>query len=177
MNFADIPDADRSMPPDPRMAMTLAGFDKHTGQPLPMNPGALRRSADRWPTTTATPEDVAGLLRTSRDLYVASFYAYEFLTVGVLWSLLAVEAALRLRLDGKEMDTFKTLVDRAHKRGLLDDSAAEILDAGRELRNGFSHPDRQEVWSYGMAGPTIRTSHEVVTVLFSESEPQSQRAP
>ncbi len=167
MDFAGIPDADRNMPPDPRMGLTLGGFDEHTGKPFAMNPGALRRNADEWPTTTATPDGVAGLLRTSRDLYVASFYACEFLTVSVLWSLLAVEAALRLRLNGKERDTFKTLVDRAHERGLLDDSAAEVIGAGRELRNGFSHPERQEAWSYGMAGPTIRTSHVVVAQLFA----------
>jgi len=167
MDFTGIPDADRNMPPDPRMGLTLGGFDEHTGQPLPMNPGALRRSADQWPTTTATPDDVAGLLKTSRDLYVASSYAYEFLTVAVLWSLLAVEAALRLRLDGSEKDTFKTLITAAHERGLLDDEAAEVLDAGRRLRNGFSHPERQDAWSYGMAGPSIRTSHEVVALLFA----------
>lgn len=167
MDFAGVPKADRNMPPDPRMSEILGGWDEHTGQPLPMNPGVLRRAADQWPTTSATPDDVAGLLRTSRDLYVASFYAYELLTVGVLWSLLAVEAALRLKLDGSEHDSFKTLVATARKRGLLDDAAVEVLDAGRQLRNGFSHPERQEAWSYGMAGPTIRTSHVVVVAVFS----------
>lgn len=168
VGFADISDADRNMPPDIRMNGTLGGFNPQTGQPFLMNPGALRRHADLWPRATATPDDVAGLLRTSRDLYVASFYAYEFLTVGVLWSLLAVEAALRLRLDGNERDTLKALIGRAQKKKLLDDAAAEVLEAGRELRNGFSHPVRQEAWSFGMAGGTIRTSHAVVAHLFAD---------
>lgn len=59
---------------------------------------------------------MADLLETSRDVYVASFYAHEFLTVTVLWSLLAAEAALRLRLDSSEKDTFKTLVTAARER-------------------------------------------------------------
>ncbi len=91
------------------MEMFVGGWDAR-GHHIPMNPGALRRSADEWPTTEATPEGVARLLRTSRDLYVASFYAYEFLTVGVLWSLLAVEAALRLRLGRGKSARFEALV-------------------------------------------------------------------
>ena len=168
MDFADIPAVDRNMPPDSRMLEFLGGWDEQTGQPVPMNPGALRRNADRWPTTSTTPGGVAGLLRTSRDLYVASFYAYEFLTTGVLWSFHAVEAALRLKLDASERDTFKALVDDAHKQNLLDDVAADVLDAGRKLRNGFSHPEGQDTWSYGMAGPAIRTSHAVVSHLFAD---------
>ena len=166
MDLADVPEADRNMPPDSRMLEFLGGWEEHTGRPLPMNPGALRRNSDQWPTTSATPHGVADLLRTSRDLYVASFYAYEFVTVGVLWSLHAVEAALRLKLKGSEHDSLRQLVHDAHERGLLDDAAAEVLDAGRQLRNGFSHPERQEAWTYGMAGQTIRTSHAIVALLF-----------
>jgi len=43
-----------------------------------------------------------------------------------------------------------------------------VLDAGRKLRNGFSHPEGQDTWSYGMAGPAIRTSHAVVSHLFAD---------
>lgn len=68
VDFADIPDADRNMPPDPGTGMTLGGFDQLTGRPFLMNPGALRRHADQWATTLATSDDVAGPLRTSGDL-------------------------------------------------------------------------------------------------------------
>lgn len=114
-------------------------------------------------------------MKTSRDLFVASFYAYEFLTVRAFWSLLAVEAPLRTKLDAAESRPFKALINEAVARGWLDEEQREVLHAGRELRNGFGHVVAQPAWSYGMAAPAIGTSHAIVAEPFPDAgEPALQ---
>lgn len=85
------------------------------------------------------------------------------------WSLLAVEAALRDRLDVDDKPPLKTLLARATDAGLLDPASADRLDAGRRLRNGLAYARAQQAWTVGMAGPVVRTSHEVVRLLCPDS--------
>src|SRR5690242_417341 len=124
--------------PDPRMALFIGGFDEN-GHPRPMNPARLREAADDWTVTESTPEGVAGLLGTSRALFVQSFFVYEFLTVSALLALQAVEASLKVRLDVERLE-FARLIERAAMEGLLSEEARGRLDAGRLLRNQLSHP-------------------------------------
>jgi hypothetical protein len=150
--------------PDARMSLFIGGFDAN-GQPLPMSPGRLRSTAGTWALSTATPPGIADLLKTSRALFVQSYFAYEFLTVGVLVSLQAVETSLRVRLE-QPRERFHRLIDRGASESLYDDATRERLHAGRELRNLFSHPDEQVVWTYGMTAPLIAGSHDIVAALF-----------
>lgn len=157
---------DFEVEPDPRMSLFLGGFDDQ-GQTLPMSPGALRRSVARWPTTEATPEGVAGLLKTSRDLYVQSYFVYEFLVVSVLWSLHAVEAALRTHFESTK--PFEKLIDRAGASGLLTADETDRLHAGRKLRNELTHAESQGAWTFGMSEGVVHASHEVVARIFDDS--------
>jgi hypothetical protein len=63
----------------------IAGLDDR-GQAIPLTPATLRRHAATWPLGATTPDGIAGLLKTSRNLYICSYFAYEFLTIGVLAS-------------------------------------------------------------------------------------------
>jgi hypothetical protein len=125
----------------------------------------MRAHAATWPRAATTPAGISGLLKTSRDLYICSYFAYEFLTIGVLVSIQAVEAALRLKLSSKAR--FVTLARNALAQGLITQDQYDRLDAGRQLRNLFSHPSQQEVWTYGMAAPSIEASHQIVAELFN----------
>jgi hypothetical protein len=149
---------------DVRMKFFIAGFDD-CGQAIQLTPATLRARAATWPRGATTPDEIAGLLKTSRDLYIFSYFAYEFLTVGVLVSLQAVEAALRLKLSSRAR--FLNLAHDALEQGLITEDQYERLDAGRQLRNAFSHPSQQAVWTYGMAAPSIEASHQIVADLFS----------
>lgn len=150
--------------PDSRMKLFIAGLDDR-GKPIPLTPATLRANADSWPTCPSTPNEISGLLQTSRDLYVCSYFAYEFLTIGVLVSLQAVEAGLRSRLSVKA--NFATLAQAARAEGVITDDQYQQLDAGRRLRNEFSHPAEQVVWTYGMAAPSIEGAHRIVAELFA----------
>ena len=79
----------------------------------------LRRRAGSWPTTSATPSGPAELLKTSRDAYTLGYYAYSLFAVAGTRSILAVEAALKLRLDATRNSIFKSLVERAEAAGLV----------------------------------------------------------
>lgn len=131
----------------------------------PMSREDLVRQATSWPTTSATPEGVAGLLKTSRDIFCLAVYTYELFAVAAGWSLLAVEAGLRIHYDD-DRATFGTLIDRAETDSLLTAVGAQRLHAGRRLQNGFLHPRQQEVWSPGMAAGTIHATHLEVAALF-----------
>jgi hypothetical protein len=149
------------------MAISIGDFDE-TGHPMPMSVALLNRVASEWPTTSTTPSGVAEILRTSRQLFVHGYFVYEFVTVAVAWSLLAVEAALRAQLPGSG-STFKSMLKRAESEALLTPEMASRLDAGRQIRNGFSHPTGQDVWTLKLATGGLKTSHEAVVCLFPEN--------
>jgi hypothetical protein len=157
---------DFKVEPDPRMVHFIGGFDEN-GRPTPMSPGALRRVAESWPRATSTPPGVAGLLKTSRDLFVQSYFVYEFLVVSALWSLHAGEAALRAHFDSK--NRFEQLINRAQQTGLLAADEVERLDAGRLLRNELTHAAGQDAWTFGMSAGVVRASHEIVFRVFEDS--------
>ena len=138
----------------------------------------LRRRASSWPTTSAIPSGPAELLSTSRDLYTFGYYAYSLFAVAGTWSILAVEAALKLRLDAGRSATFKGLVERAEAAGLVPPQgwADGRLDAGRQLRNRTVHGESQQLWTPAMAESVIAASHEAVATLYpdtSTSAPQT----
>lgn len=130
----------------------------------------LRRRADAWPTTKATPEGPAGLLNTSRDCYIQGYYAYSLFVVGGAWSIIAVEAALRARLQADEKITFAKLISKAERMGLLARPGWDSgrLDAGRMLRNSLAHSSQQTTWTPAMADSIIAACHEAVAMLFPD---------
>jgi hypothetical protein len=131
----------------------------------------LRRQASTWPVTEATPVAAAELLETSRDLYAQGYYSYPLFAVGGTWSIFAVEAALRDKLNGGEKQPLHLLVKEAERQGLLPTPGwdNERLDAGRKLRNELVHRGKQQVWTPAMARMIIGSSHEAVVALFPDA--------
>jgi hypothetical protein len=131
----------------------------------------LRRRENSWPTTGGTPSGPGDLLSTSRDLYTLGYYAYSLFAVAGTWSILAVEAALKLRLGASRSSTFKNLVERAEAAGLIPPQgwADGRLDAGRQLRNRTLHGESQQLWTPAMAESVIAASHEAVATLYPDT--------
>ena len=130
----------------------------------------LRRQAAVWPKTTVTPDAPAELLSTSRDCYVQGYYAYALFAVGGTWSIMAVEAALRLRLGADRKVQFSSLVKAAEREGYLPERGWDDgrLDAGRQLRNAVVHGGQQQLWTPAMAREIIAASHEAIAALFPD---------
>jgi hypothetical protein len=129
----------------------------------------LRRRAGSWPTTSTTPSGPAELLTTSRGLFVHGYYVYSLFAVAGVWSILAIEAALKLRLNCNS--SFKSLVESAEAGGLLPPHGWDNgrLDAGRQLRNRTVHGEAQQLWTPAMAESVIAASHEAVAALYPEN--------
>ncbi|QNG35325.1 hypothetical protein F1C76_00715 [Geodermatophilaceae bacterium NBWT11] len=131
----------------------------------------LRRSTTGWRLTEATPTGIAEMLKTSRDLYCSAVTYYDFFVVGVVWSLMAVEGALRERYAADDKVRLFQLIKRAQTEGLMEEAWIERLEAARKLRNGFVHARQTGAWSPGMASGAIAASHELVARLLPDEDP------
>lgn len=146
------------------MANLVGGIDADGVRPIAF--ADLQNLADDWRTTPAMPDGVESLLATSRALFAHGWFVYEFLAVAVAWSLLAVEAALRSALAPvPDRMSLKDLIMRATHQGLVTSAWADRLDAARQLRNSFAHPETQSVFTVGMAAPLLEAAHEVCCQL------------
>lgn len=127
--------------------------------------------AAAWPTTATTPEPVAQMLATTRRLFTHTWFVYDFGLTAVTWSLIAVEVALRHRLDQLDSDDRKglaNLLQQAETAGLLADPWTSRLNAARELRNGIVHGHINGVWFPGMLAGILSAVHEFVAYLFAD---------
>jgi len=156
-----------SKEPDARWKHMVAGIDAD-GKPLPVTAERLAAVASTWSTSSGSPPGVRALLRTSRSLWALAWYDYELLAVAASWSLIAVEAAFRERLHAHTGARLASLMKKAVETDLISREWSERLDAGRRLRNSLAHARQQNIWPLGTSEPVIRTSHEVVAVLFPE---------
>jgi hypothetical protein len=128
----------------------------------------LRREAEAWPATDATPDRPAVMLATSRDLFAQSYYAYALMAVGCTWSVFAVEAALRIKLGANRRKSFNTLVKQAEQHSLLPEPGwdYERIEVGREFRNRVVHGNLHGVLPPVVARRIIGSAHHAVATLF-----------
>jgi hypothetical protein len=162
---------------DAGLAEALGGLDPETETALKLTHDSLTRTVHEWPLSAATRPEVAEQLRVSRELFVHSLLVYVFAAVGAGWSLLAVESALRWALDASENVRFFNLIERARDSGLVDAEQAKLIHMGRRLRNSFSHPTSQPVWTRGMAAAVLRGSHAAVKTISEGSSPSRETGP
>lgn len=146
----------------------FAGGLDESGMPKPMSYEALKEVTETWVRTAATPEHISSMLQTTRDLFVHSYYEYEFLVVATVWSMLAVEEALRSRLGVSSSVPLQELMRRAVNKGFLEHEWAERFKAMRYLRNSLAHGKAHQNWSFGMASQVIETNLAVVGLLFGD---------
>ncbi|MFB6784989.1 hypothetical protein ACFCX0_49230 [Streptomyces sp. NPDC056352] len=130
--------------------------------------------------TAARPPRAAAatVLRTARELLRHSYYCYEFSTVAVMHSLIAVEIVLRDRIPGAGTKPLFQLIKQGADAGTLTVRQAECLDYGRQIRNGMAHgKTTHAVMPPGMAVPMVTTSFAIVTELCLAHGQQNQPRP
>jgi len=133
------------------------------------NHAALRACADEWPVGQAVPDDIAEVLRVSRELFVHSYFVYEFLLTAVIWGLLALEASLRICLEVGDEVSLSKLIRRARSDGLITEAEADVLDAGRQLRNSIVHGCLLPTFTPGAAEGMLRGTHEAISDLHGRA--------
>jgi hypothetical protein len=127
---------------------------------------------EQWPVTDRTPEAVATMLATSRALFTHMWFVYEFGIVAVAWSLLAIEAMLRHRLDATDLSDRRRLaglLTDAKKAELLSAEWAGRLEAARKLRNEFAHGRMTGLLTPGMVSQMVQAAHDLAAWLFPDA--------
>lgn len=112
------------------------------------------------------PDAAATVLRTARELLRQSYYCYEFSTVAVMHSLIAVEIVLRDRVPDAGKKPLHQLIRQGAADGILTARQAEYLDYGRQIRNGMAHGQTTHtMMPPAMAVPMVTTSFTIVSEL------------
>ncbi|MGZ2361742.1 hypothetical protein LRE75_34570 [Streptomyces sp. 372A] len=112
------------------------------------------------------PEAAATVLQTARELLRQSYYCYEFSTVAVMHSLIAVEIVLRDRIPDAGKKPLHQLIKQGASDGILTTRQAEYLDYGRQIRNGMAHGrTTHAVMPPAMSVPMVTTSFTLVSEL------------
>lgn len=120
----------------------------------------------------AMPDGVGRMLLTSRNLFVHSYFMHEFAFVGAVWSVFAIEAALKdvLKVADDDRATLTALTRQARDREWLTTEEAERLRYGAMLRNALVHARSQGTFTGGIAVSVIAASHELTFVLYERSQ-------
>jgi hypothetical protein len=112
------------------------------------------------------PKAAATVLRTARELLRQSYYCYEFSTVAVMHSLIAVEIVLRDRTPDAGKKPLQKVIDQGAAEGLLTARQAEFLNDGRKIRNRMAHGrTTHTALPPAMAAGMVGTSFRIVTEL------------
>jgi hypothetical protein len=129
----------------------------------------LAAHAATWPTHPKTNEQVVDMLAICRRLFEHTYFVYEFGVVAIVWSVLAVEAALRDRLGevASDRDGLAKLIGKAEGRGWFKPHEAEALRAGAELRNRLVHAQTYGVFTPGMVAGALETAHLSIARLYA----------
>jgi acid phosphatase family membrane protein YuiD len=132
---------------------------------------SLNAVASTWKQSATVPSDVAEMLNLSRKLFIHGYFIYELFTVAVVWSLLALEAAFKVRMGaGAARRGLTSLIREAKDQGLVSGENARRLEAGAQFRNVMVHPEKHAVLTPGMAEGLLATTHWMIADLFAFEE-------
>jgi hypothetical protein len=127
--------------------------------------------AAKWPTHPKTNQQVVDMLAICRRLFEHTYFVYEFGVVAVVWSVLAVEAALRdcLGEQATRDDGLAKLVGKAEGRGWFKHHEAEALRAGAVLRNRLTHAQTYAVLTPGIVAGALETAHLAIAQAYASA--------
>ncbi|MFI8193890.1 hypothetical protein ACIF8T_34890 [Streptomyces sp. NPDC085946] len=115
---------------------------------------------------TGVPEAAATALHAARELLRQSYYCYEFSTVAVMHSLIAVETVLRDRIPDAGTKPLFQLIKQGTDVGILTERQAKHLGYSRKIRNGMAHGQTTHaVMPPAMAAEMVTTSFAIVSEL------------
>jgi len=136
------------------------------------------------PQLVATvPNDIASLFEVARAAIIQSWFFYPLLTLGAEQLNRVQETAARERCrqlkilpvkliksgrrKGQTTEpNFKELIDALKTHGNMTASEYVRWNAARKLRNLSSHPNRQSIYSPGMANRSLKSTAELINKLF-----------
>jgi hypothetical protein len=119
------------------------------------------------------PEEVQKQIELCKKLCLHSLFVYEFVTVAMERSFLAIETALKLKrraMTGRnESLTLGPLLDWAVKEKILNGITQDMKEAIRDLRNRFSHPEKQMIDMPGSALSILQRNVAMINLIYERS--------
>lgn len=135
-------------------------------------PEILREVSEGWLPSTRLPDHIRELLGVARELFVHAAFVYDMFTVAAAWSLFALEAALRDRLQvTADRVQLGQLIREAEDRQLVTAEDAERLHHAAKFRNMLAHPKGAMLMSPGLAQGTLEAVHFDIEQLYASSAP------
>lgn len=135
-----------------------------------LTPENLARHVARYERTKNTPPEVASLLGEARRTFVGGALCYDNFASSVLKALQGAELALRIAMG--RSPTRSTLGQLLRGPDVESVLSPEHLGWFREFalhfRNLLAHPDQSIAMAPGMAESFVRSSHDVVAVMFPD---------
>jgi hypothetical protein len=173
---------DQFYEPDTRFENIVQSFDQTTGILTFKSPHGLHDDVAALELNEAVPEKIRHQFDLARNVYLYSWFVYDFATVAEQQAYAALEAALRHRYHvetGKPPDkpSLKSLFDFMIARNLLDAADFEFpaawapggtyseLEVLRMVRNTLAHGKFHLM--PGGSHSALETCHFIITRLFS----------
>ncbi len=174
--------------PDPRFANIVQSFDPKTGILQLMSPQGLHEEMSPLVLDEVVPEKVRHQFNLALNVYLYSWFVYDFATVAEQQAYSALEAALRHRYHeetGKAPDrpSLKGLLDFVIARNWLDAADFEFpmasapggkfseLEMLRMLRNNLAH--EQFHLMPGGSYSAFQTCHFIISRLYPKKESEA----
>jgi hypothetical protein len=175
---------------DPRFANIVHSFDQAAGVIQLKSPQSLHEDLAPLALNDAVPEKVRHQFDLARNVYLYSWFVYEFATVAEQQAYSALEAALRHRYQeetGKAPDKpgLKDLFEFSIARKWIDAAEFETeaawhpdgkfseLDMLRTLRNNLAHGKFHLMPGGSGSYGALQTCHYIISSLFPAADPSA----
>ena len=170
---------------DSRFANVVESFDQTTGILKLMSPEGLHEDVSGLVLADPVPEKVRHQFDLALNVYLYSWFVYDFATLAEAQGYAALEAALRLRYHdetGKPADkpSLKDLFEFAAARKWIDAAEFDVpadwhpdgkfseLDMMRKLRNRLAHGQFHLMPNSSLT--TLQNCHYIISKLYPAKE-------
>tara|TARA_R110000868_G_scaffold148533_7_gene370490 strand:+ start:185 stop:754 length:570 start_codon:yes stop_codon:yes gene_type:complete len=120
----------------------------------------------------SVPREVHDLYEVAQGTMCYGCFFYPLYTAGSTQLYRVLEAALFHRREQMDLEkkklTFFAMTDDLHQHGIISDDHFPRWQAGRRLRNLYSHAKSQSLESPDMAANNLYVSAELIDALFLE---------
>lgn len=126
----------------------------------------------RYELSQTVPEEIRNLFGAAQGVFCYGCYFYPLYTLGSGQLFRVLEAALLNRCAQlgapKKVKRYVEAIDWMKERGVLSEARYNQWNASRRLRNAFSHPDKQHLFSQPMAASNLEGAVELINELFED---------
>jgi hypothetical protein len=116
------------------------------------------------------PFGVQRLFEECRGAMVYSWFYYPLASLGMAHCFRVLELAAKLRAEKMNPKTFEGAIKSLVANGIIIPSDEQRWHAARKLRNSSSHPEGKTLNDPGQALSTLRTTQELIHVLYPKAE-------